>query len=106
MVITPEMRTGAAYRPRGRAVWRVLGMEFEYIQIKQGNFYGFSEEWVTAWHRVSITSRERTMLDMVAHPEIFGGIAVAIETMNIQIKSLNIDQLVNVIKLRIEQWRP
>lgn len=94
-VITPEMRQGAAYRPRGRAVWRVLDMEFEFIQIRQKQFFGFNLEWMTSWNRVSITDPERTMLDMVAHPEIFGGITVAIETLNSHIEFLNIEQLVS-----------
>jgi predicted transcriptional regulator of viral defense system len=93
-VITPEMRVGATYRPRGRAVWAVLEIEFEFIQIQDKHFFGFNEEWVTSWHRVSITDPERTMLDMVAHPEIFGGIAVTIETLNTHLGSLAIDRLV------------
>jgi predicted transcriptional regulator of viral defense system len=94
-VITPEMRAGTAYRPRGRAVWRVLNIEFEFIQIRKKQFFGFNTEWVTSWNKVSITDPERTVLDMVAHPEIFGGITVAIETLNAHIDSLNISQLVS-----------
>ncbi|MCJ7701005.1 MAG: type IV toxin-antitoxin system AbiEi family antitoxin domain-containing protein [Anaerolineales bacterium] len=94
-VITPEMRQGAAYRPRGRAVWRILDMEFEFIQIRQKQFFGFNLEWMTSWNRVSITDPERTMLDMVSHPDIFGGITVAIETLNSHIEFLNIEQLVS-----------
>jgi predicted transcriptional regulator of viral defense system len=94
-VITPEMRQGGAYRPRGRAVWRVLEMEFEFIQIQQKHFFGFNQEWVSTWHRVAIADPERTVLDMIAHPEIFGGIAVAIETLNTHLGSLDIQQLVS-----------
>ena len=30
-VVTPEMRYGQVYRPRGRAVWQALGVEVELI---------------------------------------------------------------------------
>jgi predicted transcriptional regulator of viral defense system len=94
-IVTPEMRQGGAYRPRGRSVWWVMEMEFEFIQIKEKHFFGFDQEWVSTWHRVAITDSERTTLDMVAHPEIFGGIAVAIETLNTHFESLDIQQLVS-----------
>jgi predicted transcriptional regulator of viral defense system len=40
-VVTPEMRLGEAYRPRGRAVWKALDFEVEFVQIKQKHFFGF-----------------------------------------------------------------
>ena len=79
-VVTPEMREGAASRPRGRAVWEVMGVEVEFIYVVKKRFFGFQEEWVSRWHRVSITNRERTFLDMVARPDLFGGIDLAMET--------------------------
>ncbi len=32
-VVTPEMRQGQAYRPRGRATWRAFDLEFEFIYL-------------------------------------------------------------------------
>jgi len=79
-VVTPEMREGEAARPRGRAVWRVLDVEVEFIYIEKQRFYGFQHEWVSRWNRVSITDLERTFLDMVARPDLFGGLELALET--------------------------
>ena len=79
-VVTPEMREGEASRPRGRSVWKVLEIEVEFIYIKETRFFGFQQEWVSRWHRVLITDRERTFLDLVARPKLFGGIELAMET--------------------------
>ncbi|MFA9402842.1 MAG: type IV toxin-antitoxin system AbiEi family antitoxin domain-containing protein [Anaerolineales bacterium] len=79
-VVTPGMRAGETSRPRGRAVWEVLGIEVEFIYIEKKRFFGFQQEWVSRWNRVSITDRERTFLDMVARPDLFGGTELALAT--------------------------
>jgi predicted transcriptional regulator of viral defense system len=79
-VVTPEMRVGEASRPRGRAVWKVLNIEVEFIYIEKTRFFGFQQEWVSRWNRVSITDPERTFLDMVARPDVFGGTERALAT--------------------------
>ncbi len=93
-VVTPEMRKGAAARPRGRAVWKVLDVEIEFIYIEKQRFFGFQQEWVSQWHRVSITDRERTFVDMVARPDIFGGLEVALETFEEHGDTFDHEQLV------------
>jgi predicted transcriptional regulator of viral defense system len=92
-VVTPEMRRGAAYRPRGRAAWRALGLEFEFIHVQAEHFFGFQEEWVSQWHRVAITDPERTMLDLFAAPQVFGSLQTGLETMEAQLDHLDPDKL-------------
>ncbi len=94
-VVTPEMRAGAAYRPRGRAAWRALGLEFEFIQVQEKHFFGSQEEWVSQWHRVAITDPERTLLDLFATPEIFGSLQMGLETLDAHLHRLDIDKLVS-----------
>jgi len=93
-VVTPEMRQGAAYRPRGRAAWRALGLEFEFIQVQEKLFFGFQEEWVSRWHRVAITDPERTLLDLFAAPQVFGSLQTGLETLEAQLHRLDVDKLV------------
>ncbi|MBN1486596.1 MAG: type IV toxin-antitoxin system AbiEi family antitoxin domain-containing protein [Anaerolineae bacterium] len=93
-VVTPEMRSGQAYSPRGRAAWRVLGWEFEFVQVKRSHFFGFQQQWVSQWHRVRITDLERTILDMVASPHIFGSLRFSIETCEMHLGRLDLDKLV------------
>jgi len=93
-VVTPEMRQGKARRPRGHAVWSVLDWDFEYITVRSKSWFGFQQEWVSQWHRVSITDPERTLLDMFAHPSVFGSIRTGMETLQGSLDSLDIEQLV------------
>jgi predicted transcriptional regulator of viral defense system len=94
-VVTPEMREGRALEPRGRAVWRVRGLEFEFINTGESRFFGHKFEWVSEWHRVAITDRERTLLDLVARPDIFGGFGFAIEVFEENANSFDIAQLID-----------
>ena len=92
-VVTPEMRQGAAYRPRGRAVWRALGLEFEFIRVRPRHFFGFQEVWVSRWHRVRLTDPERTVLDLFAMPQVFGTLQFGLETLEAQLHRLDLDKL-------------
>ena len=94
VVVTPEMRRGTAYRPRGRAAWRALGLEFEFIRVQTGRFFGFQDEWVSQWHRVQITDPERTMLDLFATPQVFGSLQTGLETLEAYWGQFDLDKLV------------
>jgi predicted transcriptional regulator of viral defense system len=93
-VVTPEMREGQAYRPRGRATWRVLQLEFEFLTVGEKHFFGLQQEWVSPWHRVAITDLERTVLDMVASPRVFGTLGAGMETLEAYLGRLDLDRLV------------
>lgn len=93
-VVTPEMREGEAARPRGRSVWKVLDVEVEFIYVEKERFFGFQQEWISRWHRVPITDRERTFLDMVARPDLFGGLELAMDTFEEHGHTFDHEQLV------------
>jgi predicted transcriptional regulator of viral defense system len=93
-VVTPEMRKGNAYSPRGRAIWQAYGLEFEFIHVKQDLFWGFEKIWVSSWHQVNITDPERTALDLIARSDIFGGISAAIEILENSVGQIKIKRLV------------
>jgi predicted transcriptional regulator of viral defense system len=94
-VVTPEMRQGKAYRPRGRVSWRAFDLEFEFIYVKENRFWGFEKQWVNAWSQVNITDRERTVLDLIVRPDLFGGIRAASEIMEGALAQIDIDRLVD-----------
>jgi predicted transcriptional regulator of viral defense system len=93
-VITPEMRRGAADRPRGRAVWKALGVEIEYIYVQEKQFFGHQQIWVNNWQHVSVTDPERTGLDLIARPDIFGGMEAAIEILEEALPRITVPGLV------------
>jgi len=94
-VVTPEMRSGKAYSPRGRATWRAFSLEFEFIYTKRELFWGFQRIWVNSWQQVEITDPERTALDLITRPDIFGGISSASEILEGGISQINIERLVS-----------
>lgn len=93
-VVTPEMRSGAARRPRGRAVWTALGLDIEYIYVQEKRFFGHQQIWVNTWQKVAITDPERTALDLIAWPDIFGGMRAAIELLEKALPHIEIPGLV------------
>ena len=94
-VVTPEMRHGGSYRPRGRAVWKVLDLEIEYIIMQERRYFGFQEDWLSRWHRIKIMDLERTSLDLVASSAVFGGIQFALEIFGRSSKQLNVKKIVD-----------
>lgn len=94
-VITPEMRSGQANRPRGRAVWQVLGIEIEFIHVQEEHFFGHQQIWVNNWRQIAITDPERTALDLIARPDIFGGIRAAFELLEEALPKIEIAGLVS-----------
>jgi len=94
-VVTPEMRLGKAYRPRGRASWRAFDLEFEFIYVKEDWFWGFQKIWVNSWYQINITDPERTVLDLIVRPDIFGGITASSEILEGAISQIKLDRLVN-----------
>jgi predicted transcriptional regulator of viral defense system len=93
-VITPEMRIGKAHSPRGRATWQAFGTEFEFIHVRQDVFWGFEKNWVSSWQQVNITDPERTALDLIARPDIFGGVSAAIEILENAFGQIKLNRLV------------
>lgn len=93
-IITPEMRTGPAHRPRNRAVWRALDLEIEFIYVQPRQFFGHQTIWVNRWQKVQITDPERTALDLIARPDVFGGIPAAIEIFEDALPQISVAKLV------------
>jgi len=93
-VVTPEMRQGQAYRPHGRTVWRALGVEVEIIHIQPRAFFGHQKIWISSWQQVTITDPERTALDLVARPEVFGGLPAALDILEEILPSIDLQGLI------------
>jgi predicted transcriptional regulator of viral defense system len=93
-VVTPEMRHGKAYQPRGRTVWKAAGVEVEIIHIRPRAFFGHQKVWVSSWQQVTITDLERTALDLIAWPEVFGGLPAALDVLEGIMPRLDLPKLV------------
>ena len=93
-VITPEMHTGHAHSPRGRAVWRAMGVEVEFIHVQPKHFFGHQQVWANAWQQVVITDPERTALDLIARSDVFGGMSAAIEILEEALPKISVSKLI------------
>lgn len=93
-VVTPEMRQGKAYRPRGRAVWKAAGVEVEIIHVRPQAFFGHQKVWVSSLHQVAITDPERTALDLIARPEVFGGLSAALDILEEILPRLELQNMI------------
>lgn len=96
-VSTPSMRKGTqgtrAGTRSGRHRWSVGEVHIEFLQIRKDRFFGFDEVWIDRLFRVPIMDRERTIVDLVAYPRLFGGLDTALATIDEQVASLDIDRL-------------
>lgn len=71
--MTPSMRTRAKQNGLSKQAWEVEGVRYEYVIVKPEFFFGFEELWVDQNFKVSVTDKERTMLEGFASPRMFGG---------------------------------
>ncbi len=93
-IVTPEMRTGKANSPRGRAIWLANNLQFEFIHVQRQRFWGFNKIWVNSWQQVNVTDPARTALDLIARPDIFGGISAAFEILESSLNQINLTTLI------------
>lgn len=93
-VVTPEMRQGQAYRPRGRATWKAGGVEVEFIHVTRERFFGHQMIWVNRWRQSAVTDPERTALDLIARADLFGGMSAALELLEGALPQIRAERLV------------
>lgn len=94
-VVTPAMRAGQTRRGRRGSTWEVDGLEIQYVSIRPERFYGIGEVWVDERSRVSVTDRERTVLDLFADPPRTGGFGQALGVLEDHRQDLDLARLVS-----------
>ncbi len=90
-VVTPSMRG----RGHGTAVWEVDGLRVQLITVRPERFFGIEDIWVDQRTRVSMTDRERTILDVFSDPARMGGMGQALAILEAQYRSLELSRLVS-----------
>ncbi len=93
-VVTPQMRRGRAFRPRGRAVWQAGDIEVEFVYVRPSALFGSQAIWVDRWNQVNLTDPERTALDLIARSDLFGGMGAALEILEAALPRLQVEQLI------------
>ncbi len=93
-VVTPAMRSGQ-HRRRRASTWEVDGLEVQYTSVRPSRFFGIQEVWVDQRSRVSVTDRERTVLDLFADPPRAGGFGETLAVLEQHHDDLDLAKLVS-----------
>jgi len=94
-VVTPSMRRTNTRESAERHAWEIGAIRYEYTTIKPEHFFGVEEVWIDQSFRVPITDRERTILDLFAHPRVFGGMGEAIAVLTEHAGDFDAEKLVS-----------
>lgn len=79
----------------GRHLWHAAGLDFRYITVIANRFgFGIQTVWLDERFRVSITDRERTLLDLFALPRMFGGLGEGLAVLDRAKDEIDIERLV------------
>jgi predicted transcriptional regulator of viral defense system len=94
-VVTPSMREKEVQDLKLKHIWQIADIRYEYINIKQKHFFGIEKIWLDENSQVSITDKERTLLDIFIYPKMFGGIGEALGILENSLHTIDIQKLVN-----------
>jgi predicted transcriptional regulator of viral defense system len=92
--MTPSLRNRTKQTDRSKQAWEVEGARYEYVIVKPEFFFGIEELWVDQRFKVSITDKERTMLEGFASPRMFGGIGEVLGILGEHINEFDLKKLV------------
>ena len=96
-VVTPSMRETDTRR-KSRHTWKIGMTEYEYVSVKHDHYFGLEDIWLDEHFRVSMTDKERTILDCFAFPRMFGGIQWVLSTLEEVIDRIDTEKLVAYAK--------
>lgn len=94
-VVTPSMREKELKNLKHKHVWQIADIRYEYICIKQKYFFGIEKIWLEENSQVSITDKERTLLDVFIYPKMFGGMGEALGILENSLSTIDIQKLIN-----------
>jgi predicted transcriptional regulator of viral defense system len=94
-VVTPSMRKSGGVG-EARHIWQVGGIDCRYVTVIPHRFeLGLEVIWLEERFRVSITDRERTVLDLFAFPRMFGGMGEALSVIERHRDELDLERLID-----------
>lgn len=94
-VLTPSMREKQPHSLKTKHAWEIDGLRYEYINVQQQHFFGIEKIWLDEHFHVSITDKERTLLDVFIYPKIFGGMGEALGILENSLASIDIPKLID-----------
>jgi predicted transcriptional regulator of viral defense system len=97
-VTTPSMReiagSGNERTARARHTWVVGHAEIEFVTVRRDRFFGLEDVWIDQQFKVPVMDRERTIIDLMVFPRVFGGLDTALATLDEHWQTLDMPRLV------------
>ena len=94
-IVTPSMREKQSSPRKMKHAWIINDVRYEYISVQQKHFFGIIKIWLDEYFQVSITDKERTLLDVFIYPKMFGGMGEALGILESSLADVDIKKLVN-----------
>ncbi len=92
-VVTPSMREKQAHGKKIRHAFEINGVRYEYITVQEQHFFGFEKIWLDEYFQISITDKERTLLDVFIYYKMFGGMGEVLGILENSLATINIQKL-------------
>ena len=93
-VITPSMRKKHTHPSKAKHAFKIGGIRYEYMNIQEKHFFGIEKIWLDEFFQVSITDKERTLLDLFIYPKMFGGMNEALGILENSLETINVHKLI------------
>ena len=76
----------------------VHGHEYRFVTIKPTDFFGLTQVWVTKQQSVTVSDKERTLLDALRQPQYAGGIPEVAKALWISRDGIQIPRLLDYVQ--------
>lgn len=93
-ILTPSMRKTQPRNLNAKHAWEIEGVRYEYINIQEKHFFGTEKIWLGEHFQISITDKERTLLDLFIYSKMFGGMGEALGILENSLATIDIKKLV------------
>ncbi len=93
-IVTPSMRAQPVQPVYTKHAWEVRGIRYEYMTVQQKHLYGIEKIWLDEHFQVSITDKERTLLDVFIQPKMFGGMGEALGLLENALATIDLKKLI------------
>ena len=93
--ITPSMReTVTNSNHQQKHAWEIEGIRYEYIHTQKEHYFGHEIIWLNEHFQVSITDKERTLLDLFVTPKLFGGFGESLGILESALPTIDLTKLI------------
>lgn len=94
-ILTPSMREKYQKKMQKKHAREIDGVRYEYISVQEKQYsIGIEQIWIDENFQVSITDKERTLLDVFIFSKMFGGMGEALGILENALGEIDIKKLV------------